>query len=84
MNLWIRSQDKKILLNPIFIEYDRKTVENKTNLYCGIHKIITFYNGIQYILGEYETQKRALQILDEIQKIKSIEVNDYVYEMPKE
>lgn len=81
MNLWLRSQDRKMLLKPNFIEYEKKTVENKTNLYCGIHRIITFYNGIHYVLGEYKTQKRALEVLDEIQeKIKDTDSVDFGYE----
>ena len=56
MDLWIRSQDKK-LLGPI---YDNLSIFNK-----GI-----FYRGT--ILGIYKSEERALEVLDDISiKIKN-------------
>ena len=67
MNLWIRSQDKKALI----------PINKMLTISCSS----MFYDGI--ILGVYKTEQRVLEILDEIQKIKSTEVYDYVYEMPE-
>lgn len=60
MELWIRSQDKKLLakINYVFIQelsYKRK---NKYEIQSN--------NGV---LGYYNTQERALEVLDEIQSI---------------
>lgn len=84
MNLWIRSQDKKIL-TPI-----NKMITTSCN---GI-----FYDGL--ILGMYKNEKRALEVLDKIEKILLFEIksNNYkemdlilkaymlpkIYEMPEE
>lgn len=59
MNLWIRSQDKKELrCNP---KFGIDMVEND----CYIVDRYSFEKGI--ILGKYATEKRALEVLDEIQ-----------------
>ena len=63
MDLWIRSQDRKRLVpNP--------------NLF-----IVTNENGISYIgditvghIAEYNTEKRALEVLDEIQGLLAIDL----------
>lgn len=81
MELWIRSQDKKALI-PI-----SKMI---TNTCEGL-----FYDGI--ILGMYKTERRALEILDEISdelisaNYMPLEENEKItcgsariYEMPKE
>ena len=93
MELWIRSQDKEVLLNIKGIQYQNcKLVENET---VEANILIGFYNCYDNeILGEYETKERALEILDEIQeRIKHInkfslvnedyECDDCVYEMPE-
>ena len=75
MELWIRSQDKKRLTKATDIR-------------------IGYLNTIGWIiedcdeLGTYKTEKRALEVLDEIQ-CHLVNINDsrdsyfYVYEMPK-
>lgn len=70
MELWIRSQDKEILLNIKGIQYQNcKLVENET---VEANILIGFYNCYDNeILGEYETKERALEILTEIQNILS-------------
>ena len=96
MELWIRSQDKKrfMKVETLFITND----EDKKYSICGY-----FSQGLQkgaFGLGTYNSEKRALEILDEIQNClynqKSIEHlanagmnmdNIYpiiMYEMPKE
>ena len=70
MELWIRSQDKEVLLNIKGIQYQNcKLVENETvesNILIGLYN---YYDN--EILGEYETKERALEVLDEIQNILS-------------
>ena len=62
MDLWIRSQDKTKLIKISFIEYGE---------YNDIHFINGFStNGVDnYDLGIYKSKERALEVLDEIQKI---------------
>lgn len=89
MELWIRSQDKKELVNIKQLLIDNDTI------------IKGFLNsGLYYELGEYKTKERALEVLDEIQKL-LMPISEYkqeidnltinyknidtaIYEMPKE
>lgn len=59
MELWIRSQDKRILqkVDNIFLDAN---YENKR---------ISTYDGNNTELGTYKTKERALEVLDEIQNI---------------
>lgn len=59
MELWIRSQDKRILqkVDNIFLDAN---YENKR---------ISTYDGDNVELGTYKTKERAIEILDEIQNI---------------
>ena len=59
MNLWVRSQDKRILqkVDNIFLDAN---YENKR---------ISTYDGDNVELGTYKTKERAIEILDEIQNI---------------
>ena len=61
MELWIRSQDKETL-----IKIDRLDVDgNKIQANFKSH-----FSGCDYvILGTYESNDRALEVLDEIQNI---------------
>ncbi len=91
MELWIRSQDKLKLLkaNNITIKFETEEVLMST------YHTILIYNDDE-VIGTYETQQRALEVLDEIQNYiieldKAIiysqtSTEDYsnVYEMPKE
>ena len=88
MNLWVRTQDKRILqkVNNIFLDAN---YENK--------RIVT-YDGDNTKLGTYETKERALEVLDEIQnKINLINLGHdfgspmidlknptYIYQMPED
>ena len=96
MELWIRSQDKEVLLNIKGIQYQNyKLVENET---VEANILIGFYNYYDNeILGEYETKERALEVLNEIQnKINLINLGHdfgspmidlknptYIYQMPE-
>lgn len=58
MNLWVRSQDERILMkvDNIFLDanYDNKRIST--------------YDGDNTELGTYKTKERALEVLDEIHK----------------
>lgn len=56
MELWVRNQDKEILLKV-------NELEIETNM------IIAFDGNKYQCLGTYKTKERALQVLDEIQDI---------------
>lgn len=63
MDLFIRSQDKTRI-----IKFDNVYIyNNKTANKFEIRAIV--FENTPIILGEYKTQERCLQILDEIQKI---------------
>ena len=54
--MWIRSQDKKTLVDA-------------GSLFANNLKVFAYDKAsVAYTLGEYETQERALEVLDEIQK----------------
>ncbi len=55
MNLWIRSQDKEILKKFKMLEISESN--------RGSYYIISG----EYVIGEYKTRERALEILDDIQ-----------------
>ena len=92
MNLWIRTQDRKTLTKPCDLQMVH--VNNGTE-----YAIISFTEMAGDIdLGIYKTEKRALEVLDEIQeKINMINLGHdfgspmidlnnptYIYKMPKE
>ena len=95
MELWVRSQDKDILIKVDNLELD----DERNDIYT--HNCI---NNMQmtYTLGRYKTKERALEVLDEIHQrlinLQCLEVlgggcvtnqmkkngMDCVYEMPQE
>lgn len=91
--MWIRSQDKEILIKVDNIrikhEYEQKKVNDNYGRTCayinGKYRCSYIYSDSTW-LGEYETKERALEILDEIEKYINSDVmmNLDVYEMPKE
>ena len=87
MDLWIRSQNRELLIKPNVLDLDLDDI----TIVC-----ISNTEG-EYTLGEYKTYERAIEVLDEIQDlllgdIKRISDNSYIakssqkliYEMPKE
>lgn len=58
MELWIRSQDGKVLekIDDLFIQY---STQKKLHTICS-HRNLVY-------LGGYKTEERALQVIDEIQ-----------------
>ena len=82
MELWIRSQDKDILVKVDSLLIDDNNNDIYTQCWVGV-------NLETYTLGKYKSKERALEVLDEIQH-RLITLSDsmnrqlYVYEMPKE
>ncbi len=81
MELWIRSQDKLKLVKVNYVY----AIENKINSFSIYGETI----DSAPIIGRYETKERAIEVLDEIQKLlKTAELNDdinvIVYQMPKD
>ena len=86
MELWIRSQDK---MNLVKIRQISLNYSNKKQIIANYTPESYENSGGYYeLLGTYETKERALEVLDEIQRIfynnqKYIN-NVVVYEMPEE
>ena len=68
MELWVRSQDKRILqkVDNIFLDANYED------------KRISTYDGDNVELGTYKTKERAIEVLDEIQNF----MRDYAYVKP--
>ena len=69
MELWVRSQDKKDLVkvNSLWIMDNQIWME--VPFYENHKKLGLTLSGHNHKLAEYETEERALEILDEIQNI---------------
>ena len=77
MNLWVRSQDKRILqkVDNIFLDANYED------------KRISTYDGDNVELGTYKTKERAIEVLDEIQNyilLPNTDNSAYVYNMPED
>lgn len=78
MNLWVRSQDKRILqkVDNIFLDANYED------------KRISTYDGDSITLGEYKTKERALEVLDEIQEYINfnikLKLETCIYEMSED
>ena len=80
MELWIRSQDKKLLMKSTELRYNQKKED---------YSILAYDTKGDYrLLGIYKSKERALEVLDEIQDLLQ---NAYVgnanrifYQMPQE
>lgn len=83
MELWIRSQDKKEIIKANEISIDSEIIDCKETGKC-------FVCVNDYGFGTYKSEKRALEVLDEIQQLTTeyYQSIDYkivpIYEMPKE
>lgn len=62
MDLWIRSQDKTRFIKCVGLEIR----ENKQNQEFGL---ALKSDGSSYIMAKYKTVNRALDVIDEIQKL---------------
>lgn len=85
MELWIRSQDKTDLSKINRLKIREHVIENGEKEYFILNN-----NSMSDVVGIYKTKRRALEVLDEIQKllITYYQSIDYqivpIYEMPKE
>ncbi|SFJ26754.1 hypothetical protein SAMN02910355_1882 [Terrisporobacter glycolicus] len=89
--MWIRSQDKKSLVNVDSIHCDELMFGN----YNGT-PVYTMLSNRTHTLGVYKSEERALEVLDQIHNVVArnssrdylsgkYRVNqNYVFEMPKE
>lgn len=88
MDLWIKSQDKELLVNAKGFELQQHYKDSP----CQIFAV---WNNNYNCVGTYKTKERALEVLDEIQNAilgilytgfacLSKVTNCLVYEMPKE
>lgn len=79
MELWIRSQDKRILqkIDNIYLDAN-----------YGNKRICNYVDDYKTELGTYKTKERALEVLDEIQDLLQNayigNANRIVYQMPKD
>ena len=87
MELWVRSQDKMNLVKvrQVCVNYQN----NKQIIANYIPELYENSGGYYELLGTYKTKERAIEILDEIQKLlKTAELNDdinvIVYQMHAE
>lgn len=80
--MWVRTQDKETL-----VKADKLYIDKNNNKYT-----INFDSCTDrwYILGTYKSKERAIEVLDEIQKLliamprTEIPFNYIVYKMPEE
>lgn len=82
MRLWIRSQNRKVYeeVSSLCVKSESVYDEHK---YMGHRHYITSNNGT--ILGTYESEKRAMEVLDDIVFKRSIiDMSKYSYLMPEE
>lgn len=79
MKLWIRSQDRKYLIPDPLLGYNEKN---------GQHSILAYIRDEYRVIGTYKSEKRALEVLDEIQDLLQNAYvgnsNRLVYQIPKE
>lgn len=86
--MWIRSQNKKVLVVSDYVEIVQ--LARSDNLYCDECQIVTKKNGKYITLGSYSTKEKALEVLNAIQGfIKSMYVGNgeymgYPFQMPKD
>lgn len=91
--MWIRSQDNKQLVNAnrLFIsQYKKGNATGYIVKWRIINQVLCTNESDDYdVLGTYETEERAIEVLDSIDMFIDVdgEMNDCkmrVYEMPKE
>ena len=90
MDLWIRSQNRKMMEKAVAVKIAHYKEDGKMSNSIVINS--------DYIFGEYATEERTLEVLDEIQKkinlinlghdfgspMVDLKNPSYIYEMPKE
>ena len=72
--MWIRSQDKKDLINSKNLGIRKRLNE---------HVVVSISEcGDFYPLGSYSSEEKALMVMDELQEEAWVEKKTYVYQMP--
>lgn len=72
--MWIRSQDKKDLINSKKLGIRKRLNE---------HVVVSISEyGDFYPLGSYSSEEKALKVMDELQEEAWVEKKTYVYQMP--
>lgn len=71
MELWVRSQNKELLMKTPELRYKQKG---------NVHSLLAYDTSGGYrILGVYKSKERAIEILDEIQDIFSLKIENISY-----
>ena len=94
MSIWVRSQDKEILMKVDNINLGINVDTKEPN------RLFTFVDGVttSFTLGKYKSKERAIEVLDEVEKkINLINLGHdfgspmidlknptYIYQMPNE
>lgn len=73
MDLWIRSQNKDILM-----KVDNLLIDSEKNV-IFTHKFIN-NKEVTYTLGKYKTKERALEVLNKIESIYNFTLTNDTYE----
>lgn len=74
--MWIRSQDKKDLINSKNLGIRKRLNE---------HVVVSISEcGDFYPLGSYSSEEKALMVMDELQEEAWVEKKTYVYQMPED
>ena len=74
--MWIRSQDKELLVNVDKFNVAEEDYHHTFTINSAIG------NSSYYELGEYKTKERAIEVLDEIQKaIEDLSTDATMYEV---
>lgn len=73
MDIWIRSQNKDILM-----KVDNLLIDSEKNV-IFTHKFIN-NKEVTYTLGKYKTKERALEVLNEIESIYNFTLINDTYE----
>ena len=87
MELWVRSQDKKILQKVNKLYATTYSEEAGYGIYYLRYDDLEDIDDCDVQLGFYKSKERALEVLDEIQKyilLPNTDNSAYVYEIPKD
>ena len=69
MELWIRSQDKEVLVKANALYVMDNQIWNEVPFYENHKKIGLTITGHNHRLAQYKSKERALEVLDEIQNL---------------
>ena len=69
MDLWIRSQDKEVLVKANALYVMDNQIWNEVPFYENHKKIGLTITGHNHRLAQYKSKERALEVLDEIQNL---------------